>query len=258
MRKNRRRFFVYEIFRFPFRTVTEFQSIPLEYEIIDAVTKSFNQIILNNHNDIRYAVRSSAIGEDSDDASSAGQNETFLGLRNLDEVLISIKKCWSSLFTYQSVEYRRQHIQPIDTQMAVVVQLMVPSDCAGVLFTRHPATGDPSQIMITANYGLGESVVSGTVDPDTYIVYRKYKANDFKILEKNIGSKKHQLHMSSAVQGNNIEEETISKADQSRACLSDEQILKLSSIGLFLENMCGGNARDIEWAVYKVRRFTLK
>lgn len=165
-----------------------------------AVTNSFNQIILN-HPHSRFAVRSSAIGEDSDDASSAGQNETFLGLRNLDEVLESVKKCWASLFTYQSVEYRRQHIQPIDVQMAVVVQVMVPADCAGVLFTRHPASGDPSKILITANYGLGETVVSGAVDPDTYIVYRKYKRNSLKLLEKNIGSKKHSLCMSTAAEG---------------------------------------------------------
>lgn len=120
---------------------------------------------------------------------------------SFEKVLVSIKKCWSSLFTYQSVEYRRQHIQPIDAQMAVVVQIMVPSDCAGVLFTRHPASGDPSKMLITANYGLGETVVSGAVDPDTYIVYRKYKVNSLKILEKNIGSKKHYLHMSASSQG---------------------------------------------------------
>lgn len=85
--------------------------------------------------------------------------------------------------------------------MAVVVQVMVPSDCAGVLFTRHPASGDPSKILITANYGLGESVVSGAVDPDTYIIYRKYKANSLSILERNIGSKKHYLHMSASAGG---------------------------------------------------------
>lgn len=263
---------------FPSRTILEFQSISLQNEIIDAVTKSFNQIISNNQStDLRFAVRSSAIGEDSDDASSAGQNETFLGLRNLTEVLESIKKCWSSLFTYQSVEYRRQHIQPIDAQMSVVVQVMVPSDCAGVLFTRHPASGDPSKIMITANYGLGETVVSGAVDPDTYIVYRKYKVNSFNILEKNIGSKKHYLHMPASgqgiegisfsscecvslndesiylnFQGNNVVEQVISQTDQNKSCLSDEHILRLSAIGVFVEKLFG-NARDIEWAVHKVR-----
>lgn len=71
----------------------------------------------------------------------------------------------------------------------------------GVLFTRHPASGDPSQILITANYGLGETVVSGAVDPDTFIVYRKHRANGLKILEKNIGSKGHYLHMSTSGQG---------------------------------------------------------
>ncbi|KAG4076423.1 hypothetical protein HA402_005866 [Bradysia odoriphaga] len=134
--------------------------------------------------------------------------------------------------------------------MAVVVQIMVPSDCAGVLFTRHPASGDPSKIMITANYGLGETVVSGAVDPDTFIVFRKYKANSLKILEKNIGSKKHYLHMSTSAQGNTVEEQTKTPTEQSQSCLSDEQILKLSTIGVLLEKLYG-NARDIEWAVHK-------
>ncbi|KAJ6633279.1 putative phosphoenolpyruvate synthase, partial [Pseudolycoriella hygida] len=239
------------------RTIAEFQAIALEDEIITAVTKSYEQIVLNSKTPLRLAVRSSAIGEDAEDASSAGQNETFLGLRNLQEVLESIRKCWASLFTYQSVEYRRQHIQAIDTQMAVVVQVMVPSDCAGVLFTRHPASGDPSQIFITANYGLGETVVSGAVDPDTYIVYRKYKENCLSILEKSIGSKNHFLQMSTSAQGNNVEEQVISKADQDKPCLSDETILKLAKIGTFVEKFYG-NARDIEWAVHKDEIFLLQ
>lgn len=176
--------------------VKKIKNLILEKEIVSTVTQHFEELIkgVTKSVNLKFAVRSSAIGEDGEDASSAGQNETFLGLRNLDEILESIKLCWASLFTYQSVEYRRQHIQPIDTQMSVVVQIMVPSDCAGVLFTRHPINGDPSKILITANYGLGESVVSGEVDPDSYVVKRMYD-NELIINHKQIGTKTHFLHM---------------------------------------------------------------
>lgn len=69
----------------------------------------------------------------------------------------AVKKCWASLYSYHSVQYRKQHIQPINTQMAVVIQLMIPSECAGVLFTNHP-DGNPTKVLITANYGLGEVI----------------------------------------------------------------------------------------------------
>lgn len=185
------------------KAIDKLKNLILETEIVAAVTEHFEELVsgAKNPTNSKFAVRSSAIGEDGDDASSAGQNDTFLGLRNLDEVLESIKLCWASLFTYQSVEYRRQHIQPIDTQMSVVVQIMVPSDCAGVLFTRHPANGDPSKILITANYGLGESVVSGAVDPDSYVVKRMYGSEELSIKQKIIGSKTHFLHMNSMEDG---------------------------------------------------------
>lgn len=132
-----------------------FTECTLDPEIVEIISSHYEKLQENN-GDLRFAVRSSAIGEDSDDASSAGQNETYLGLTSLEAVLEAVKKCWASLYMYRSVEYRRQHIQPINTGMAVVVQQMVPSECAGVLFTKHPTIGDPSKILITANYGLGE------------------------------------------------------------------------------------------------------
>lgn len=135
----------------------------MDEDLEKAVTNFYNNLKLTYSEspslksfDFRLAVRSSAIGEDSEDTSSAGQNETILGVTSLDDVLRSIAKCWSSLYTYQSVEYRRQHVQEIIVQMSIVIQVMIPSECAGVMFTKHPTNGDPSKIVITANYGLGE------------------------------------------------------------------------------------------------------
>lgn len=178
--------------------VEKFKISTLEQEVVTAISEQFRALIDREKGrvNLKFAVRSSAIGEDGDDASSAGQNETFLGLRNIDEILDGVKKCWASLFTYQSVEYRRQHVQPLDSQMSVVVQTMVHSDCAGVLFSRHPVNGDPSKILITANFGLGESVVSGLVDPDSYIVERMSN-EELGIVSRHIGSKMSFLHINS-------------------------------------------------------------
>lgn len=133
-----------------------FKSTPILPEIVDSVKHVYAKLEEGSKLPIKLAVRSSAVGEDSAGASSAGQNETFLGLKSIEEVLHAIRKCWASLFTYQSVTYRQQNLQPIDTEMAVVLQTMVPSDSAGVLFTNYPLNNDPNKILITANFGLGE------------------------------------------------------------------------------------------------------
>lgn len=133
-----------------------FIETPIEGKILDKIQKAFTMLTNNTGSSFKVAVRSSAIGEDGMESSSAGQNETFLGVQGIDEVLMAIQKCWASLFTAQSVTYRIQNLQPINTKMAVVIQKMVAPDCAGVLFTQHPVTRDPSKLLVTANYGLGE------------------------------------------------------------------------------------------------------
>lgn len=133
-----------------------FNQTRITQEIIDAVAVSFHVLGKHSTAELKLAVRSSAIGEDSTELSSAGQNESFLGLTYLDEVLKSIQMCWASLYTVQSVKYRAQNAKPIITEMATVIQEMVAADCAGVMFTRHPVTNNPKNMLVTANYGLGE------------------------------------------------------------------------------------------------------
>lgn len=137
-------------------TVNAIADCPLEPEVQQIVAKFYRDLQSQLQYSLRLAVRSSAVGEDSADSSAAGQNETFLGLSSIDGVLKAVQNCWASIYSYRSVEYRRQHLQPINAQMAVVVQTMVDPDCAGVLFTCDPTTGDPKKVLITANYGLGE------------------------------------------------------------------------------------------------------
>ena len=118
----------------------------------------------------RFAVRSSAIGEDGSVASYAGLHETELDL-DAGAVAGAVARCWASLWSPAALAYRVRRALPIDdTAMAVVVQALVPADAAAVAFTRHPVTGREDQLVITAVRGLGDSMVSGSVTPDTYVV----------------------------------------------------------------------------------------
>ena len=120
--------------------------------------------------DPRFAVRSSAIGEDGSEASYAGLHETELGLTPA-EVPGAIARCWASLWSAPAVAYRRRRgLGADDAAMAVVVQALVPAEAAAIVFTRHPVTGREDQLVLTAVRGLGDAMVSGTVTPDTYVV----------------------------------------------------------------------------------------
>jgi len=117
------------------------------------------------------AVRSSATAEDLPDLSFAGQQDTYLNISGVDDVLASTKHCWASLWTARAIGYRARHaVSPEKLSLAVVVQLLVPAEVAGVLFTANPMNGRRDQALVNASWGLGEAVVSGLVTPDTFTV----------------------------------------------------------------------------------------
>ena len=125
----------------------------------------------------RVAVRSSATAEDLPDASFAGQQETYLNVRGIDEVLAQIKECYASLWGNRAVCYRQnQGYDQLSVALAVVVQKMVESEKAGVLFTANPVSGIKDEIQINASWGLGESVVSGKVTADSFVCSKDGKA----------------------------------------------------------------------------------
>ena len=139
----------------------------LSATITAEVTDAYNQLDAAPP----VAVRSSANAEDLPGLSFAGQQETYLNVRGADEVVAAVKQCWGSLWTAQAMSYRHQNgIDQNSVAMAVVVQIMVPSEVSGILFTANPATGERSEMIVNASFGLGEAVVSGQVTPDTYIV----------------------------------------------------------------------------------------
>jgi pyruvate,water dikinase len=135
---------------------------PMPKEIADAIKSAYEELCKRlNANDVFVAVRSSATAEDLSDASFAGQQETYLNVKGADELIRNTVKCWSSLFTPRAIFYRSEKgFAHEKVFISVGVQKMVNSKSAGVIFTINPVTGDPSQIVIDGNYGLGEAVVS--------------------------------------------------------------------------------------------------
>ncbi len=190
------------------------------------------------------AIRSSATAEDSKVASWAGELETYLNVTNKD-LLDSVKKCWSSLFTPRAIFYRyEKNLQDAKVSVAVVIQTMVQSEISGITFTAHPVTRDLDQIVLEAGYGLGEAIVGGLVTPDTYVIA---KGNIPRILDKNI-SEQNMMIVKTKTAG--VEEKKVPKTKASKQKLTDAQIKKLSIICQKIEEHYG-SPQDIEWALYK-------
>ncbi len=119
--------------------------------------------------DVPVAVRSSALGEDSEEATFAGQQETYLWVRGADRVCEAVRDCWASLYSAPAVAYRAR-LGATEAAMGVAVQLMVDAEVSGVLFTCNPVSGDPSMVAVNASWGLGLAVVGGEVTPDDYLI----------------------------------------------------------------------------------------
>ncbi len=189
------------------------------------------------------AVRSSANAEDLPDLSFAGQQETYLNIRGSDEVVAAVKRCWASLWTPQALNYRHQNgIAQDSVAMSVVVQLLIPADVAGILFTANPATGERSEMVINASYGLGEAVVSGQITPDTFIVRR----SDGSIQESMIGTKELQID---ATNGQGTANREVSDELQSVSVLTKKQVRELWDTAEKIVALYDNVPQDIEWAI---------
>ena len=197
----------------------------------------------------RVAVRSSATAEDLPDASFAGRQETYLNVQGIEDVLLQIRHCYASLWGERAVSYRfNQGYNQSTVAIAVVIQEMVESEKAGVLFTVNPVTQNKDEIQINASYGLGESVVSGRVTADSYIVN---KSGD--ILEVTIGTKETQI----VYADKNTKEESVSEEKRTAQALNDTEIAALVSAALKIEKHYG-MPMDIEWAIQKNEIYILQ
>ena len=189
---------------------------------------------------IRVAVRSSATAEDLSDASFAGQQESYLNVVGIDDVLLQIRNCYASLWGNRAVSYRfHQGYDQTTVAIAVVVQKMVESEKAGVLFTVNPLSQNTNEMQINASYGLGESVVSGRVTPDSYIVTKTGR-----LIETTIGSKETKI-----IYGNkDTVEIAVDEEARKKRVLEDNEISGLVDCGLKIEKHYG-MPMDIEWAI---------
>ncbi|MGZ3591082.1 MAG: PEP/pyruvate-binding domain-containing protein, partial [Thermodesulfobacteriota bacterium] len=200
--------------------------------------------------DLAVAVRSSATAEDLPGASFAGQQDTFLWVIGTDELLEKVKLCMSSLFTPRAISYRIKMGFPHDKVLiSVGVQKIVDARAAGVMFTLNPTNGDPSKVVIEANWGLGETVVSGICNPDKYVVDKVTKE-----IERKVSAKECEC-IYDAVRGGVAHVDT--PPDRREIpCIEDSEILELTRYAKRVEEYYGC-PQDIEWAVDKHKPFPL-
>ena len=199
--------------------------------------------------DVPVAVRSSATAEDSETASFAGQQETFLHVRGVDEIVERIRECWCSFFTERALFYRNQKGSLTDLGMAVVVQRMVQPDVSGVMFTIDPTKGRRDRMIVEAVFGLGEGVVSGQLTPDQYTL-----ARDGRLKRTRLATQPYAIvHDPSG----GIREEQLPPERGEAQTLAEEQLSRLAKVGIELEGQLGG-PQDIEWAIQDDELFVLQ
>ncbi len=187
------------------------------------------------------AVRSSATAEDQPDASFAGQQDTFLWIRGEDEVVNHVVRCWASMYTDRAIAYRHENGYPHDdVAMSVAVQQMVLPKSAGVAFTLNPTNGDRSAIVIDSAFGLGESVVSGTVTPDNYTVDKVI----FEITKRVVSPKE----MECCLDGDTVVHRELDIDRSTSPSLTDAQVKAVAKLARQAEKHFG-RPQDIEWAV---------
>lgn len=231
---------------------SDINSLFLEHDLQDDIAQEIAKAYEGLEGTPAVAVRSSANAEDLPDLSFAGQQETYLNVKGADEVAVAVKNCWVSLWTAQAINYRHEmDIQQDVVAMAVVVQIMIPSEVSGILFTANPATGDRDEMIVNCSFGLGEAVVSGQVTPDTYIVDRQ----SLKATETIIGAK-DQMIVSDGNQGTRMED--VTEAQKKQSSLNDASLSELASVALQIEKEFDGVHQDLEWAISEGKLWLLQ
>jgi phosphoenolpyruvate synthase/pyruvate phosphate dikinase len=193
--------------------------------------------------EVPVAVRSSAVGEDSAEATFAGQQETLLWVRGVASVCDAVRKCWASLYSPTAVAYRaRLGDQRADPTIGVTVQVLVDATVAGVLFTCNPVSGDPSMIAINASWGLGVAVVGGEVTPDDYLVSKVTG----EVVRERVGTKAFEYVQDTS--GTGMARLDVPVQRRSVSCLGASEIAELVDVARAIERHFG-SPQDVEWAI---------
>ncbi|MDQ3286661.1 MAG: phosphoenolpyruvate synthase [Pseudomonadota bacterium] len=224
---------------------------PLQPELESSIRSAYRQLCEENGGgDVAVAVRSSATAEDLPDASFAGQQETFLNVTGVDDVLVKIREVFASLYNDRAIAYRVHHgFKHEDVFLSAGVQLMVRSDvgASGVLFTMDTESGFREVVFITSSYGLGEMVVQGAVNPDEFFVYKPtLMQGKPAILRRSIGAKQLRMVYSDNP-GERVRTEETPAELRHRFSLSDDDVHELAKQALVIEKHYG-RPMDIEWA----------
>ena len=209
---------------------------PVPPDLATAVLEAYHRM----GTDVRVAVRSSGTSEDAEGTSFAGMNATFTNVSGDDELLARVVDCWASVYGQRVIAYRASQQVTEEPTLAVIVQEMVPSERSGVLFTVDPTTGDANHMVIEAAFGQGEVVVSGMVEPDTYLVAKDPPA----VLHARLGRKSIQIVR--GPDGRDLEV-PIGPEQATARVLSDPEVLEIAALGLAVEEHYG-RPQDVEWA----------
>src|SRR6202165_3402867 len=201
--------------------------------------------------DTSFAVRSSATAEDLPEASFAGQQESFLNIRGIDNVLEAIRRVFASLYNDRAISYRTHHgFDHGAVALSAAVQQMVRSDlgASGVMFTLDTESGFRDVVFITASYGLGETVVQGAVNPDEFYVYKPaLRSGHLSIVRRRRGTKTvKMIYADAASAGQRVQTVAVAPAERERFCISDADVVTLARQALIIEEHYG-RPMDIEW-----------
>jgi len=219
--------------------VAWFDHTPMPSELRNAVIQGYDGLSRALQlPELAVAVRSSATAEDTEGTSFAGEYETYVGMKNGDDVELHVRRCWASAFSARALGYAwKNNIDPLAVHMAIVIQKVVDARAAGVMFTISPTTGDRSRIVIEACHGLGLGVVGGDVTPDRYVVAKV----EGQVIERVLGDK----HLEYGPDG---KAHPVEAGRREIFSLNDSEAIALSKVGKRLERMRGA-PQDIEFAI---------
>jgi pyruvate, water dikinase len=229
-------------------------SFPSDLE--DAIRAAYAQLCEEYGANTDVAIRSSATAEDLPDASFAGQHETYLNVRGIAPVLEACKRCFASIFTDRAFYYRQTHgFDHLRVSLSIGVQKMVRSDlaCSGVMFSIDTETGFTDAVLINSSYGLGESIVQGSVNPDEFMVFKPTLKQGFRpVLSKNVGTKETKL-IYDAGGSKSTKNVPVPPSERAKLTLSDDEVLQLARWACVIEDHYSGVAgkdtpMDMEWA----------
>jgi pyruvate,water dikinase len=219
------------------------RTVPLAPHVEESVRGAYRTLAERRRDPrLPVAVRSSAVGEDSAEASFAGEHDTYLWVRGDDAVVDAVRCCWASLFTDRAVSYRAEMgLDHLSVAMGVVVQEMVRPTSAGVAFTLNPSDGDRSVVAIDSSWGFGEAVVAGEVTPDSFIIDKVMRT----MVSRVVSNKEHELVLGP---DDRLVSAPVSDERRNLASLTDDQALEVARLARIVERRAGC-PQDVEWAL---------